>query len=556
MYVCMYDCRLKYKMTAEEEVVLLRKIQKLEQDHSRLKHHLILLLINKCDQYLNILESMGRSVHIFDGNHRIIYWNQMSEHLYGYTRAEALGKTAPDIIIEPRYSHLATLIIQRALKGETWSGQFPVRTKYAHTFLVITTLSPFRDQHATTFGVTCVSTDTRQFQPQPSNISSNFFKMKTTTQDHININLHDSTTNENRPSFHKLLSLKAEAWIDKKGISWPWKLVPGINQNTDTTCHHITTTPTPFGLPCLHNTNNHQHPQTTASLQTHSSNIDAKSHTRLQNLDVHISWEDLIIQEQIGQGSRGTVYHALLYGSDVAVKIFSTQTYSDDVIRSFRKEVSIMKRLRHPNILLFMGLGSLFRLLQHSIAKLDWRRRVHMAMDMARGMNYLHHCQPPVIHRNLKSSNLLVDKNLTLKVGDFGLSRIKHTTYLMTNTKTVAPHWMAPEILRNEHVDEKSDVYSYGVVLWEITTGKIPWENLNSVQVIRAVGFMNQWLDIPDDVDPHWASLIRSCWSREPQSRPTFQEILIKLKDLQKKFTMQLKGPCRNNSSSNNKKGT
>ncbi|KAI3684021.1 hypothetical protein L1987_84543 [Smallanthus sonchifolius] len=73
---------------------------------------------------------------------------------------------------------------------------------------------------------------------------------------------------------------------------------------------------------------------------------------------------------------------------------------------------------------------------------------------------------------------------------------------------------MAPEVLRNEQVDEKSDAYSYGVVLWEITTGKIPWENLNSMQVIGAVGFMNQRLEIPNDVDPEWASLIESCWSR------------------------------------------
>ncbi|GKD33794.1 dual specificity protein kinase splA-like protein, partial [Tanacetum coccineum] len=252
--------------------------------------------------------------------------------------------------------------------------------------------------------------------------------------------------------------------------------------------------------------------------------------------------------------SCGTVHHALWYGSDVAIKVFTKQEYPDDVILSFRKEVSLMKRLRHPNILLFMGAvtspqhlcivteflprGTLFRLLQRNTAKLDWKRRVHMAMDIARGMNYLHHCQPPIIHRDLKSSNLLVDKNWTVKVGDFGLSRIKRQTYLSTKTGNGTPQWMAPEILRNEQADEKSDVYSYGVVLWEITTGKIPWDNLNAMQIIGAVGFMNQRLEIPKDVNPQWASLIESCWSSEPQSRPTFQEILIKLKDLQKMFAI------------------
>lgn len=154
-------------------------------------------------------------------------------------------------------------------------------------------------------------------------------------------------------------------------------------------------------------------------------------------------------------------------------------------------------------------------------------------------MNYLHHCNPPIIHRDLKSSNLLVDKNWTVKVGDFGLSRLKHATYLTTKTGKGTPQWMAPEVLRNELSDEKSDIYSFGVVLWEIATEKIPWDNLNSMQVIGAVGFMNQRLDIPKDVDPQWASIIESCWCSEPQSRPSFQEILEKLKDLQRKFALQ-----------------
>lgn len=160
-------------------------------------------------------------------------------------------------------------------------------------------------------------------------------------------------------------------------------------------------------------------------------------------------------------------------------------------------------------------------------------------MDIARGMNYLHHCKPPIIHRDLKSSNLLVDKNWTVKVGDFGLSRVKHHTYLKTKSGRGTPQWMAPEILCNEQADEKSDVYSYGVVLWEITTEKIPWNDLNPMQVIGAVGFMNRRLEIPKDVDPLWVSLMESCWCSEPQSRPTFQEILNKLKDLQKKYVVE-----------------
>jgi serine/threonine protein kinase len=125
------------------------------------------------------------------------------------------------------------------------------------------------------------------------------------------------------------------------------------------------------------------------------------------------------------------------------------------------------------------------------------------------------------------------------QVGDFGLSRLKHDTYLTTKTGKGTPQWMAPEVLRNEPSDEKSDVYSFGVILWELATEKIPWDNLNSMQVIGAVGFMNQRLEIPKDVDPQWASIIESCWHSDPTLRPTFQELLERLRDLQRQFALQ-----------------
>ncbi|MBA0600158.1 hypothetical protein Gorai_006356, partial [Gossypium raimondii] len=134
-------------------------------------------------------------------------------------------------------------------------------------------------------------------------------------------------------------------------------------------------------------------------------------------------------------------------------------------------------------------------------------------LSQARGMNYLHNCNPPIIHRDLKSSNLLVDKNWTVKVGDFGLSRLKHKTYLTTKSGKGTPQWMAPEVLRSEPSDEKSDVYSFGVILWELATEKIPWEKHNAMQLVAAVGFMNQRLEIPKELDPRWASIIKICWN-------------------------------------------
>lgn len=382
---------------------------------------------------------------------------------------------------------------------------------------------------------------------------------------------------------HKILSSKAEALLNKKGIPWPWKgrenegpeernhvILPWLHGDQENGLNHqkisdSSIAPDTQGAELNQPSKNEasgswssfNNNSTSSASSTGSTNSSAlyKVDHEADCLDYEILWEDLVIGEQIGQGSCGTVYHALWYGSDVAVKVFSKQEYSEDLIQTFRQEVSLMKKLRHPNILLFMGAvtspqrlcivteflprGSLFRLLQRSTTKLDVRRRIHMALDIARGMSYLHHSSPPIIHRDLKSSNLLVDKNWTVKVADFGLSRLKRETFLTTKTGKGTPQWMAPEVLRNEPSDEKSDVYSYGVILWELVTQKIPWENLNSMQVIGAVGFMNQRLDIPSDVDPQWTSIILSCWDSDPQQRPSFQELLEKLRELQRLYTVQ-----------------
>ncbi|XP_071918480.1 serine/threonine-protein kinase EDR1-like isoform X3 [Coffea arabica] len=268
------------------------------------------------------------------------------------------------------------------------------------------------------------------------------------------------------------------------------------------------------------------------------------------NLIVHceIHWEDLQLREQIGQGSFAVVYRGIWNGSDVAVKVYFGNEYNDQTLLSYTQELDIMRRLRHPNVLLFMGAvcsqeklalvteylprGSLFKALHKSNQQLDIRRRLRMALDVARGMNYLHHRNPPIVHRDLKSSNLLVDKSWNVKVGDFGLSKLKNATFLTNKSGKGTPQWMAPEILRNEPSTEKSDIYSFGVILWELMTESIPWKNLNSLQVVGIVGFMDRRLDLPVNLDPEISSLIHDCWHSKPENRPSFQDIIQKITDL------------------------
>ncbi|KAK6787573.1 hypothetical protein RDI58_016098 [Solanum bulbocastanum] len=285
-------------------------------------------------------------------------------------------------------------------------------------------------------------------------------------------------------------------------------------------------------------------------------NDSAKSDVILDDVaDCEIPWEDIALGERIGLGSYGEVYRGEWHGTEVAVKKFLDQDITGESLEEFRSEfcciiteagnilvpehrsasssdvllslisglqfdlyslyssvvckVRIMKRLRHPNVVLFMGAvtrsphlsivteflhrGSLYRLIHRPNNQLDERRRLRMALDAARGMNYLHNCTPMIVHRDLKSPNLLVDKNWVVKVCDFGLSRMKHSTFLSSRSTAGTAEWMAPEVLRNEPSNEKCDVYSFGVILWELCTLQQPWGGMNPMQVVVLSVFVVIW---------------------------------------------------------------
>uniref|UniRef100_A0A0A9DR24 non-specific serine/threonine protein kinase n=1 Tax=Arundo donax TaxID=35708 RepID=A0A0A9DR24_ARUDO len=208
-------------------------------------------------------------------------------------------------------------------------------------------------------------------------------------------------------------------------------------------------------------------PQETERVSDRSTGTEsARSEIALDDVaEFEIQWEEITLGERVGLGSFGEVYKGEWHGTEVTVKKFLQQDISSDALEEFRTEtvlwmqnshifhlaeVGIMKRLRHPNVVLFMGAvtrvpnlsivteflprGSLFRLIHRPNNQLDERRRLRMALDVARGMNYLHNCTPVIVHRDLKSPNLLVDKNWVVKVCDFGLSRMKHSTFLSSRS--------------------------------------------------------------------------------------------------------------------------
>ena len=212
----------------------------------------------------------------------------------------------------------------------------------------------------------------------------------------------------------------------------------------------------------------------------------------------------------------------------------------------------MMQGMRHPNIVLFLGaviqaprlsivcelmpLGSLHALLHGKTQNgvelaTNGRLRRQMAQDCARGMSYLHSRSPPVVHHDLKPANLLVDSHWTLKVSDFGMSRLKHNTYLSSKSPGGTPEWMAPEVLRNDPTDERSDVYSFAVVLWELITLKYPWEELSSpVQIVVQVAFLHRRPKLPTWLPAEAVALLQQCWHKDPDERPAFSDVLAALK--------------------------
>lgn len=215
-------------------------------------------------------------------------------------------------------------------------------------------------------------------------------------------------------------------------------------------------------------------------------------------------------------------------------------------IEAFKQEVTILAKLRHPNLILFMGYcltpelcivsefmhkGCLYNILRENdgVPMANGYTEV-VLVSVARAMAYLHSREPPILHLDLKSPNILIDNAWRVKITDFGLSRLRNRTLVSGNGGGHGtPHWMSPETIRGERIDEKSDVYSYGVIIWELLTGKVPWSNKNPIQVIAAVGFKNRHLPRPDHPNTALITLMESCFAPEAHNRPSFAEILTEL---------------------------
>ena len=175
-----------------------------------------------------------------------------------------------------------------------------------------------------------------------------------------------------------------------------------------------------------------------------------------------------------------------------------------------------------------MSGGSLYDFVHKQHNVLDLPTLLKFAVDVCRGMCYLH--QRGIIHRDLKSANLLMDKDHVVKVADFGVARFQDQGGNMT-AETGTYRWMAPEVIKHQHYDNKADVFSFAIVLWELITSKIPYNTMTPLQA--AVG-VRQGLrpGLPENAHPQLLDLMRRCWEGIPSNRPPFSDILAELEDL------------------------
>ncbi|GMH15288.1 hypothetical protein Nepgr_017129 [Nepenthes gracilis] len=256
----------------------------------------------------------------------------------------------------------------------------------------------------------------------------------------------------------------------------------------------------------------------------------------------------------VGKGSFGEILKAYWRGTPVAVKrILPSLSRDRLVIEDFRHEVNLLVKLRHPNIVQFLGAvterkplmliteylrgGDLHQYLQEKGA-LSPLTAINFALDIARGMAYLHNEPNVIIHRDLKPRNVLLVNSSTdhLKVGDFGLSKLikvqhAHDVYKMTG-ETGSYRYMAPEVFHHQKYDMKVDVFSFAMILYEMLEGEPPLEHYEAYDaakyfaeghrpMFRAKGYICELRELTEE-----------CWAADVHKRPSFLQILRRLEKI------------------------
>ncbi|XP_060188329.1 serine/threonine-protein kinase STY13-like [Lycium barbarum] len=293
-----------------------------------------------------------------------------------------------------------------------------------------------------------------------------------------------------------------------------------------------------------------------------------------REIPVKHAWEidpsKLIIKTVIARGTFGTVHRGIYDGLDVAVKLLDwgeegqrSQAEVSSIRAAFAQEVSVWHKLNHPNVTKFIGAamgtpdlniqtetgfigiprnlccvvveylpgGTLksFLIKSHR-RKLAFKVVVQLALDLARGLSYLH--SEKIVHRDVKTENMLLDRNRTLKIADFGVARVEASNPNDMTGETGTLGYMAPEVLNGNPYNRKCDVYSFGICLWEIYCCDMPYPDLSFSEVTTAVVRQNLRPEIPRCCPSSLANVMKRCWDASPDKRPEMDEVVSLLETI------------------------
>jgi len=253
-----------------------------------------------------------------------------------------------------------------------------------------------------------------------------------------------------------------------------------------------------------------------------------------------INYDELEFDELVSSGSAGEVYLGYYYGTPVAIK--KLFTLPPDQKHLVEREFSMLQGVNHPNLVQFLGIcdhssgiyliteyvehGDLFDLLIFGEAPIPWKTRVLISLQIAQAVYYLH--SKKIIHRDLKSQNVLIGSNNRIKLCDLGLATVLENNKRMTICGT--NEWMAPEILLEDHYDNKVDVFSFGIVMTEMVTCQPPKKrDFDKKLAFDVAAFKSS---LPSECPPDFASLVIDCCKLNPADRPSFKDIVPRLRKI------------------------
>lgn len=273
-----------------------------------------------------------------------------------------------------------------------------------------------------------------------------------------------------------------------------------------------------------------------------------------------ISHSDLEFTKELGTGSYGKVFKGLYKGNKVAIKVLKVDHKKAQ--EEFRKECEVLSVIESPNVVRFFGAclkpkicvvieycknRSLFNLMKKPNFEINWETGIQFALGIANGVKCLHEWNPPLFHRDLKSENILVTENLEVKVSDMGLARFNIEKNDSTLGKLCGTYaYLAPELFFGEKFTEKCDIYSLGILFWEIGARvanqkyQAPYEEYPTIKIDFQIAIQaaenNLRPTVPESFPTPYATLVRSCFDRNPAVRPSIDSVYQQLLQFQSIF--------------------